>query len=168
MMIPGMKSRPEAEEQEAFFKYIRGLMTEHPWLVVAHAIPNGGARPARTVMRGGRKVRYSVEGQKLQRQGVRDGIPDVCIPAPRGKYHGLYIEFKRRPYRDTKGRLRKESIRPEQIAYIRWLIALGYLARSAYGSDDAIETLDWYIGLGPAENTAYDKFYEADFLVVNR
>ena len=46
-------------------------------------IPNGG-------MRNGREAAW------LNRQGVRAGIPDYCLPIPSGKYHSLYIELKAR------------------------------------------------------------------------
>lgn len=38
------------------------------------------------------------EGQsmKCKRTGMRKGWPDVNLPVARGKYHGLYIELKRR------------------------------------------------------------------------
>lgn len=35
-----------------------------------------------------------VQGKQLKRAGVRSGVPDLCLPAPRGGYHGLYIEMK--------------------------------------------------------------------------
>lgn len=28
----------------------------------------------------------------IKRQGVRAGVPDLCLPVSRGKYHALYIQ----------------------------------------------------------------------------
>lgn len=166
MLIPGMKSRPEEEEQAAFFAYLAGQLREYPWLIVAHAVPNGGARPARTVIRRGKACRFSVEGQKLKRQGQRPGVPDVCIPAPRGPYHGLYLEFKRMPYLDAKGRTVKEYPSPEQRVYRRWLTVLGYLVVTCYGKDDAILVLKNYIALAPGPGANFSCFEDPEFLTV--
>jgi hypothetical protein len=46
------------------------------------AIPNGGAR-------------HKAIAGKLRAEGVRAGVPDICLPVPRGEYHGLFIELKR-------------------------------------------------------------------------
>ncbi|MDR2515650.1 MAG: VRR-NUC domain-containing protein [Christensenellaceae bacterium] len=75
----------EADEQEAYFAWIRTRLGKWPELVLAHAVPNGGSR-------------HKVEAARLKAQGVRAGIPDIFIPVPRGIYHGAYIELKR-----TKG-----------------------------------------------------------------
>lgn len=57
---------------------------------IIYAIPNGGARDARV-------------GALLKAEGVLSGVPDVCIPesSPDGKFHALYIEFKK----PSKGKL---------------------------------------------------------------
>ncbi len=45
------------------------------------AIPNGGKRSPRV-------------GAELRREGVRPGVPDLFLPVPLNKYHGLFIELK--------------------------------------------------------------------------
>lgn len=42
---------------------------------------------------GKRSVAY---GASLLRQGLKKGVPDICLPVARGEYHALYIELKRR------------------------------------------------------------------------
>lgn len=61
-----------------------GLMRQQfPELALLYAIPNGGARDVRT-------------GKRLKDEGVRRGVPDLCLPVARGPWHGCYLELKRR------------------------------------------------------------------------
>ncbi|WP_217521871.1 VRR-NUC domain-containing protein [Vibrio metschnikovii] len=48
---------------------------------VAFAVPNGGDRAARTA-------------SLMMYEGQKKGTPDICIPDPRGKYHGMFLEVK--------------------------------------------------------------------------
>lgn len=65
----------EAQEQEAVIEWC-------DWKhIPIFAIPNGGKRDAR-------------EAAHMKRQGVRAGVPDLCVPVARGGFHGLYIEMK--------------------------------------------------------------------------
>ena len=67
---------PEAQEQETVVQWCE-------WnRIPVFAIPNGGKRDA-------------AEAAHMKRQGVRAGVPDLCIPLARGGYHGLVIELKR-------------------------------------------------------------------------
>lgn len=34
------------------------------------------------------------QGKVLKDMGVKSGVPDLCLPVPRGGCHGLYIEMK--------------------------------------------------------------------------
>lgn len=34
------------------------------------------------------------QGKRFKAMGVKSGVPDLCLPVPRGKYHSLYIEMK--------------------------------------------------------------------------
>ncbi len=77
-----MKNMTENQEQAALFEWARLSEKRHPELKLLHAIPNGGLREARTAA-------------VLQRTGVKPGVPDICLPVPRGGYGALYIELKR-------------------------------------------------------------------------
>lgn len=46
-----------------------------------YAIPNGGHRNA-------------ITARKMKAEGVRAGMPDLCLPMANGDAHGLYIEVK--------------------------------------------------------------------------
>lgn len=86
-------------------------------------IPNGGSRNKR-------------EAKNLKRQGVKPGIPDLCIPVAKGGYHGLYIEMKAEGGKPTE----------KQLEWIELLNANGYRAVICFGFDEARETIDRYMG----------------------
>ena len=77
-----LKGPSEAAEQECLFIWANFHVGKYPELTMLHHIPNGGKRDART-------------GARMKRQGVKPGIPDLCLPVARGEHHGLYIELKR-------------------------------------------------------------------------
>jgi hypothetical protein len=77
-----MKNMTENQEQAALFEWAKLSEWKHPELKLLHAIPNGGLRDARTAA-------------VLQRTGVKPGVPDICLPVPKGGYGALYIELKR-------------------------------------------------------------------------
>lgn len=74
----------EAQEQEAIFIWAELQKQKHPELDLLYAIPNGGSR-------------HKLEAYNLKKQGVRAGVPDICLPVGRGNYISLYIEMKVKP-----------------------------------------------------------------------
>ena len=85
------------------------------------AIPNGGSR-------------NKVEAANLKRQGVKAGVPDLCVPVALHGYHGLYIEMKYGKNKPTD----------DQKKWIEILNKNGYLAKVCWGADEAIKLIDWY------------------------
>ena len=71
----------ESTEQQALFEWAEIAAKKTPELRLMYAVPNGGKRNMATAVR-------------LKKEGVKPGVPDICLPVPRGKYHGLYIEMK--------------------------------------------------------------------------
>jgi hypothetical protein len=71
----------ESAEQEKLFRWAGFMSAQYPELDLLHHIPNGGSR-------------NKIEAANLKRQGVKSGVPDLCLPVARGKHHGLYIEMK--------------------------------------------------------------------------
>lgn len=55
------------------------------------AVPNGAKLPWARNRKG---VRYSSEANKLVREGLRRGIPDLLLPVALGGFNGLAIEMK--------------------------------------------------------------------------
>lgn len=112
----------ESAEQTALFRWAAYSQGAHPELMLMHAIPNGGSRDPR-------------EAHNLKLQGVKPGVPDICLPVPRGPYHGLYIELKRQ----KGGRLSEE-----QKAWLNRLNRVGYRAVVCNGFEAAKdEILDY-------------------------
>ena len=85
-------------------------------------IPNGGSR-------------NKAEAANLKRQGVRAGVPDLCIPVANGGYHGLYIEMKAGKNKPTDN----------QVRWLELLRRNGYAAFVCYGADSAIECIRRYM-----------------------
>jgi hypothetical protein len=66
-------------EQTALFSWATWQEQLYPDLKWMYHVPNGGHRNKATAAR-------------LKAAGVKAGVPDVVLPAPKGIYHGLYIE----------------------------------------------------------------------------
>lgn len=108
----------EKQEQEALFEWAK----YRPDLKLMHHVVNEGRRSIQHTM-------------SLIRQGMKPGVPDICLPVARGKYHGLYIELK------AKG----GRLSPEQREWQRALLEEGYCAAVCYGFEQAKQTIDWYM-----------------------
>lgn len=71
----------------------------------------------------------------LKREGVKSGVPDLCLAVARGGYHGLYIEMKR------KGQTTSDN----QKKWIAGLKVQGYEVSVAYSCEEAIEVIKSYL-----------------------
>lgn len=69
--------------------------------------------------------------------GVRKGVPDLCLPVPRGEYHGLFIEMKTEVGRTSK----------EQEWWGHELLEQGYFWEVCHGWESAVRVLEWYLSL---------------------
>lgn len=113
----------EAEEQATLFEWAGMQRGKWPELDRMYHIPNGGQRK-------------KSEAARMKAEGVKRGVPDVHLPLPVGKYHGLYVEMKRQ-----KG----GKVEPEQRDWIDWLNAHGYKAVICKGWKDAAEEITAYL-----------------------
>lgn len=77
------------------------------------------------------------EGRKLKQMGLSPGFPDISILEPKGKYHGLYIEMKRKGNKATD----------DQIKWLMELRARGYATVLCYSADEAISKIQKYMEL---------------------
>lgn len=110
--------RTEKQEQEDLFRWA----SYRPDLKLMYHVTNEGRRSIQHAM-------------SLKRQGMKPGVPDICLPVSRGRYHALYIELK------AKG----GRLSPEQREWQRDLLAEGNCATVCYGFEQAKQTIDWYM-----------------------
>lgn len=116
----------EAQHQTAVIKWSQQPRIRQKWpeLALLFHIPNGGTRDP-------------VEAKHLKQQGVKPGVPDLCLPVARGRYHGLYIEMKTESGR-TSG---------EQKWWGEHLLAQGFFWEVCHGWESAVRVLEWYLAL---------------------
>lgn len=113
----------ESEEQKALFQWAEFQRGRCPEISLLHHIPNGGSRK-------------KMEAAHLRAQGVKSGVPDICLPVPRGKYHGMYIELKR---------CNGGKISDNQAAWLSALSKQGYFAVICKGWREAAENIEKYL-----------------------
>ena len=58
------------------------------------AVPNGGKRTHRTIVRAGRVITYSPEAKQMKKEGVTAGVSDLILLKPSSGYASLCIEMK--------------------------------------------------------------------------
>jgi len=118
-MIGTSRSEPsEHQIQKAVFQWLRAA---HP-KIIAYAIPNAARRSA-------------AQAAYLKAEGLRAGMPDIVVAAPRGGYHALYIELKTK-----KGRI-SDAQRDTLFA----LAELDYACAVARSVDEAIDLITKYL-----------------------
>lgn len=123
--MPRVNGMPtEAEEQIALFQWAEYAEGKYPPLRLLYAVPNGGSR-------------HRIEAANLKHQGVKAGVPDLCLPYPRGVYHGLYIEMK----------VGKNKPSDSQKVWLQNLASVGYFTAVCYGFNEARATIEHYLNL---------------------
>ena len=124
--MPRVNGMPtEAEEQIKLFQWAAYMERgKYPQLRLLYAVPNGGRRDR-------------IEAAHMKLQGVKAGVPDICLAYPSGKYHALYIELK----------VGKNKPSDKQKTWLHNLQEAGYMAAVCYGYDDAVETIERYLSL---------------------
>jgi hypothetical protein len=76
-----MRNQREHIEQCTLIHWTEMIGKKYPNLLKIYAVPNGGHR-------------HPIVAKKLKAEGVKKGIPDLCLPIARKGYHALYIEMK--------------------------------------------------------------------------
>ena len=100
-----------------------------PELSMLYHIPNEGKRSGRY-------------GQALHDAGLKRGVPDLHLPVPKGRYHGLFIELKTANGRPTEA----------QYWWLEHLKLQGYFAVVCRGYENTIRMLEWYLDLKEVSN----------------
>lgn len=101
-------------EQVSLFQWAALCYGQYPELRFMYAVPNAAQRNYGTAM-------------WMKAEGLKAGVPDICLPAPRGIYHGLYVEMKYGNNKPTD----------EQNAYISFLESQVYCVRVCYSFEAA-------------------------------
>jgi hypothetical protein len=115
----------EGSHQAALFEWANLIKVPEGGVLKDYlfAIPNGAKRTVR-------------QGVMLKRQGLKAGMPDVCLSLPRKAYHGMFLELKR----ESSYRIKKE-----QHTVIDRLNRVGYCARVSNTIDKSIEMIKEYL-----------------------
>lgn len=122
---PALPIPTESEEQQAVMEWAEAASGKWPELRLLYHVPNEGRRSMAT-------------GGRLRAEGLKSGVPDLCLPSAHGEYHGLYIEMKR-----TKG----GRATPEQKEWLEMLEEEGYKTEICNGADAAIKAIGTYLSM---------------------
>lgn len=112
----------ESVEQQTVLRWAVYASGKYPELDLLYHIPNEGKRS-------------KAAAGRLKAEGLKKGVPDLCLPVARGGYHGLYIELKALDGKPTR----------EQIGWIGNLKQQGYYAVVCAGADRAIRVIEEYL-----------------------
>ena len=114
----------EWQEQAMLIEWATLMEQRYPALHWLYHVPNGERRDV-------------VTATKLKRMGVKAGVPDLFLPVPVGRYHGLFLEMKAK-----KGR--PSLVQKEWMEY---LDRAGYKTEFGYGFADAAQKILDYLGV---------------------
>ena len=115
----------ESVEQQCLFRWAEFQSGRYPELKLLYHVPNGGSRK-------------KSEAGRFKAEGVKAGVPDLCLPVARGGYHGLYIELKR---------LKHSKTSEDQKAWIAQLNEQGYCAVVCKGWEAAAKVIADYLNM---------------------
>ena len=114
----------ESVEQQGLFRWANYMSGQYPALLLMYHIPNEGKRSRST-------------GARMKAEGLKPGVPDICLPVPVGKYHGLYIEMKAGKNTTTKN----------QDDWLEALSGQGYFTAVCWGWEQAAVVITKYLGV---------------------
>lgn len=69
-----IKTASESIEQQNLFEWAKIFSGKYPELTLLYHIPNEGKRSLK-------------EGARMKAEGLKAGVPDLCLPVARGGYH---------------------------------------------------------------------------------
>lgn len=115
----------EAHEQRMLFTWAEMQKAKYPALDLMYHVPNEGKRSV-----------YA--GFNMRCEGLKSGVPDICIPVSNGKHNALYIEMKRCVRA-------KSRLSANQVQWIEKLNANGNLAVVCYGWEQATQIILDYL-----------------------
>lgn len=113
----------EHKEQAALIRWCELSKYKYPQLANIYAVANGG-------------YRHKTTAARMKAEGVKPGVPDLCLAWPAKGFHGLFIEMKRL----VGGRLSDE-----QKAWSERLLAAGYQVKVCKGFEEAKQAIEDYL-----------------------
>lgn len=113
-----INGKPPTEDQEQ----MRVVVYLQKKNILHYAVWNGGNKSM-------------TEAIRAKRMGLVSGVPDICVPIPRGGFCGLYLELKR-----LKGGVLSDN----QAYWIEALRNQKYRVEVCRGADAAIEVIEDY------------------------
>ena len=114
-----------------------------PCLRLLYAVPNGAffGGEIKTFASGKKVPVAAIRARKLKAEGLKEGVPDLCLPVPSGAaHHGLYIEMKRR---------RSGVSSAMQKWWRQCLILMGYRTELCHGAEEAIDVIKSHVMHAP-------------------
>lgn len=118
----------EHSDQVALFRWAALQANRYPQLRLMFAVPNGG-------------IRSKATAAKLKAEGVKAGIPDVCLPVPIDGFGACYIEMKRAKEKGKPAGRESQAQKDMRKA----LSDAGNYAVVCFGWEDAKDALLWYM-----------------------
>lgn len=118
------KHGSESSQQKALFCWATQNKAFWPELEFMYAIPNGGQRNIMTAAR-------------MKAEGVKKGVPDICLPVVNGGYAALYLELK----------IGTNKLSEEQAKYKNFLEDQGYFCAVCFTFEQARDAVLWYLAL---------------------
>lgn len=112
----------EHAEQVKIFSWAKWKKNQYPELALMYAIPNANKRSIKAAM-------------YMKAEGLKAGMPDICLPVARGGYSALYIELK----------VGKNRPNDNQKIFLNLLNEHGNLALCIQGGDAAIGVIEAYL-----------------------
>ncbi len=123
--VPKERKKPSNEESRMQCEVIRWWSAMHRSLgcmeIQLFAIPNGHKRDI-------------ITAATLKREGLRAGVSDLMLAAPRRGFHGLFVELK------CKGGV----VSPAQSVFQCVASGEGYCVNTCYSFDDAVASITRY------------------------
>lgn len=114
----------EHDNQSAYFKILDLNIRQHPELTFIFAIPNAAKRSPQVI-------------REMLDEGLKKGVPDICIPISRHGHGAAWIENK---FGDNK-------MSPDQLRFRDFLIEQGYAFKTCYTLDNQLDFTEWYLGI---------------------
>ena len=112
----------ESYHQQQVFVWAQFMANKYPELELMYHVPNEGKRS-------------KAAGGRLKAEGLKAGVPDICLPVAKGQYHGLYIELKSGKNKTTEA----------QEWWITALARQGYFVKVCYGWEAAAVCIEKYL-----------------------